>query len=266
MGFVLWYASAPQEIFLGLPYRPRMDTQTSDNTTDNKYTARCDEVAHEAFRAFLREKLDVKNLVICKEDPGNNPHYHYYFESDKNESAIKKARTRFDLIKPFKGNKYISISVLRGSKDEYMKYMCKGYNVSKPYSDFVKTHEPPRIVFRTIVDFPDEKIHELNQDFWKTYRELSKETNPKKKRNVTTWTQQLIEDCIRDAKKHTDTFNDEETKKWVAEYVVNYTCDMKKPFDKFILKRMYNQCICHVMPRYREFFRDDLVRELEFFT
>lgn len=234
-------------------------------TSDTMYTARCDEVAAQAFREFLR-KLEVKALLIVKEDPGNNPHYHYYFESDKSESAIKKARTRFEAMKPFKGNKYISISVLRESKEEYLRYLCKGYNVSKPYSLHCKTKEAPKIVHRTICDLLDEDIVKYHNEFWEVNKELVKD-KPKVKRKVTTWTQQLVEDiCIASINQEWD-YEDDKLN-WIAEYIIEYTIGKSKPFDKFILKKMMNICVLKIEKlrggdKYFKKYRDELVRDLK---
>ena len=45
----------------------------------------------------------------------------------------------------YNGTIYISLSLLRGAKSEYMLFMCKGYDVSKPDSNVVGGAEPPKL-------------------------------------------------------------------------------------------------------------------------
>lgn len=219
-------------------------------STQIHYTARADGPAFPDFLNFLRH-IKVTKLIVNREDPGDNPHHHLSFLSDKKESALKQAKTRFfkTIDSEYTGNRYISISLCRKTTEEYLQYMCKGFDVGKPYSKSVNDEgiyigEPFSIIINEST-YTHEQFQEFHEQFWSTYLLTSEnyEKHLKKKRSQLTFTENLINGLMVRYKEQDFKYVDHD---FISSYIVESFCDATKVFDKFILRRIYNIAILKI--------------------
>jgi len=154
------------------------------------YTARTQEQHHdEVLKLFNMAK--AQNIMWCKEDTGNNPHYHYLFESHIKVSTMRTYRQKTNLPK---GQEHLVLKELKVDKElcvqdakkKYMLYMCKGYNVSSKrlyemYKDGVYIGEAP-----ITKGFFLGEAENLHKEFWDNYKNMKIIGNDKSKANTGT--------------------------------------------------------------------------------
>lgn len=139
-------------------------------------TARTTSVSVDVFKNFLI-KEGCSQIIYNEEcPPSDNLHNHWLFWIDKEIKSFKQQRTRSKELKEFKGNSFISIQVLKKTKEDYLQYMCKGYNVTKPYSEFIESRVEPKVY-----GLEDDQVLENNLKFWEQYKVLSSVIETKKK-------------------------------------------------------------------------------------
>lgn len=162
------------------------------------YVARTQEHLHlELLNLF--KMIKARNVQWCKEDTGQNPHYHYLLESDLKVSTIRTYRQKTTLPK---GQQHLVFKELRigdgpvglnkgessfeAAKKRYKLYMCKGYNVSsKRLYEYVRfgkyIGKPPQTY-----GFYLGETEELHKEFWANYNALCLLGNEKVKGNTGT--------------------------------------------------------------------------------
>lgn len=134
---------------------------------------------------FLRSLSDIP-VLYCREDTGQNLHYHYLFCSNIEErSKLLGKKNRF-LYVPSEHNQFplqsekirlpigknsFCLTPLRGTIEDYKKYLCKGYDVrTKNLQNFFNTEtgmyigEPP-----VVYGMSDSEILENHNAFWKQF-------------------------------------------------------------------------------------------------
>lgn len=141
-------------------------------------TARTTNVPVNEFKKFLEDEK-CSEIIYNTEQPENvQLHNHWCFKINKDVAAFKKQRTR--KLKEYKGNEFVSIQELKKSKDEYLQYMCKGYNVTKPYSKFVGNCEKPQVEG---LELQEIEVH--HEQFWKTYDAIKPDAENSKRTRTT---------------------------------------------------------------------------------
>lgn len=154
------------------------------------YSARTQEEHYDEFYKLL-DMCKAKNILWCKEDTGNNPHYHFLFESHIKVSTMRTYRQKTNIGK---GQKQLAIQELRvgdglcvqDAIKKYKLYMCKGYNVSsKRLHEYLKDGQ-------YIGESPKTKgfylgeTEKLHKEFWENYKVLKIIGNEKSKGNTGT--------------------------------------------------------------------------------
>lgn len=132
----------------------------------------------ETFNKFL-ESEGCSDIIYNTEQPDDvQLHNHWLCTIHKELASFKKQRTR--ILKDYKGNQFVSIQVLKKTKDEYLAYMCKGYNVTKPYSAFRDKKQEPQVVGMLA-----DSVSEYHEQFWSTYESMKTIQEDKKKSPTT---------------------------------------------------------------------------------
>ena len=156
------------------------------------YTARTQEAHHEEVLKLL-QTCKASGILWCKEDTGNNPHYHYLFESPLEVSTMRTHRQKSNVPK---GQQNLVLKEIQTRFQEdytvkdvihrYKLYMCKGYDVSSKalyakVKDGVYIGKPP--VTHGFYLGETEKLH---KEFWETYHKMRILGNDKSKGNTGT--------------------------------------------------------------------------------
>lgn len=132
----------------------------------------------EIINKFLTSE-GCSEIIMNTEQPQDvELHNHWLCKINKELASFKKQRTR--ILKDYKGNQFVSIQALKKTKEEYLRYMCKGYNVTKPYSSYVNNCEAPQVI-----GIEESEVLENHNEFWKTYECMKvKDVNKYKTKTV----------------------------------------------------------------------------------
>uniref|UniRef100_UPI0040485413 hypothetical protein n=2 Tax=Burkholderiales TaxID=80840 RepID=UPI0040485413 len=137
------------------------------------------------------KKAKANTIRWCHEDTGNNPHYHYLFESPLKVSTMRTYRQKTTIPK---GQQHLVIKELRvdeglsvqDAQKKYMLYMCKGFDVSskKLYDRYIDGRYigvPP-----ITGNFYLGETDSLHKEFWDNYKKMKIIGNDKSKANTGT--------------------------------------------------------------------------------
>lgn len=154
----------------------------------NNYAVRCEHECLHKVMLFLKDLNPDYQFLYNTEDTGNNRHHHFFFQCKLKLQTIRVRRMKFEELNAYPGNRWLSFSNLRTSVEEYLRYICKGFNVKKPYDTFIKDGkyigDPPTVY--GVVDYIN-----LHQEFWKNYLKIRENSTYKKKESKSVTTEWL---------------------------------------------------------------------------
>lgn len=156
-----------------------------------------------------------------REVSGDNEHWHWYIRTQRKIQSFRVNLTK--AVPSLRGNGGYSCADCR-DLEKYLRYMCKG---DAP-------EQPPEIVWKAGLDWTDEKLEELNNEYWTENQRM-------KKRRVGS-----VQDHVIDEAKRTAVAWDDRralTKMYIKELVAR-----SKPINIFAVKSSIRVIQCLLCP------------------
>jgi hypothetical protein len=208
-------------------------------------TARCQAEHFDEVISFLRSLSDF--VYYCNEDTGDNNHYHFYFETKFKECTIRQRRRRGGLPK---GQKAFACSHVRTTKDQCLRYMCKGFNVSSSRKNKFYDFKRNIVLAEKPKTWGIQNPEELHKMFWKEYADSCEEQGEIKKKNSNkTGTQKWLEYIgeLLEIKEmplmETQREEYQYTVSFILDEAYNYCCKIDKASVDHVVKQFVNAAL-----------------------